>query len=81
MGVFGNGIKTTSFKRPALEGYIQMVQIKGLLSDQEVGFCVQGIDDLILSEDLDNLRSAPVSNALPVDVLTHDLFFLLAVQP
>jgi DNA repair/transcription protein MET18/MMS19 len=56
LGCFTSGIKTSSFKRPALEGYMQLVQLEGFLEEEEVGFVVQTLNELILAEDASELR-------------------------
>lgn len=63
LGVLNAGIKTSNFRRPALDGYMQVVQIEGLLSPEEIGFVVQNINDLILEEG-EELRSGSGSNEL-----------------
>lgn len=60
LGCLSSGIQTANFKKPALEAYMQAVQIEGLLSADELGFVVQSVNDLILSEEADQLRWAPI---------------------
>lgn len=56
VGCFTMGIGNPSFRKPALDGYMQVVQIAGYLDQQEVGFVVQKINDLVLEEEAEDVR-------------------------
>ncbi|KAL7416158.1 Dos2-interacting transcription regulator of RNA-Pol-II-domain-containing protein [Mrakia frigida] len=56
LGCLTSGIQTSNFRKPALEAYMQLVQIEGYLSSSELGFVVQSVNELILSEEADHLR-------------------------
>ncbi|CDZ97248.1 DNA repair/transcription protein Mms19 [Phaffia rhodozyma] len=56
VGCFTAGIGTSLFKRPALEGFMQIVQIEGYLDEEETGFVVQKINDLILAKEAEDIR-------------------------
>ncbi|KAL4245852.1 MMS19 nucleotide excision repair protein [Abortiporus biennis] len=64
LGVLTVGLKATSTSRPALDGLKGMVTTQGLLTDEEVGFVVHNVNEL-LSEDEDE----DVSEAI-LDLLT-----------
>ena len=55
LGVFIAGLKEQSSLRPAIEGLNGMVTTPALLDDQEIGFVVQKVDDVISSQQEDLL--------------------------
>lgn len=59
LGAFSSGIKATASRRPALEGLLQLVKSPQLLTPEELGFTVLGINELLdtkSTNDLDDLR-------------------------
>lgn len=64
LGIFTAGLKTLSTRLPATEGLKVMVNIKDLLSDEELGFIVLHVDEILQNdeEEADNeVRWVPVS--------------------
>lgn len=55
LGCFASGIQTANFKRPALEGYMQLVQMRDYLSTEEIGFVVQTLNGLVLTVEAHDL--------------------------
>lgn len=56
LGCLSSGIQSANFKKPALDAYMQVVQIDDLLSPEELSYVVQSVNELILSEEADQLR-------------------------
>ena len=55
LGVLITGLKTQSSLRPAIEGLNGMVTTPALLDDQEIGFVVQKVNDVVSSQQEDFL--------------------------
>ena len=55
MGVLITGLKAQSSLRPAIEGLDGMVTTPALLEDEEIGFVVQKVNDVISSQHEDFL--------------------------
>jgi DNA repair/transcription protein MET18/MMS19 len=53
LGVFVVGLKAFSSRRSALRGLKGMVETKGLITDEELGFIVHSVNDVILDEEDD----------------------------
>lgn len=53
LGVFVVGLKAFSSRRSALRGLKSMVETEGLVADEELGFIVHSVDDVILDEEDD----------------------------
>ena len=53
LGVFVVGLKAFSSRRSALRGLKSMVETEGLITDEELGFIVHSVDDVILDEEDD----------------------------
>jgi DNA repair/transcription protein MET18/MMS19 len=55
LGVLVTGLKTQSSLPPAIEGLNGLVTTPGLLDDEEMGFVVQNVNDVISSQQGDLL--------------------------
>lgn len=53
LGVFVVGLKAFPSRRSALRGLKSMVETRGLITDEELGFIVHCVDDVILDEEDD----------------------------
>lgn len=53
LSVFVVGLKAPSSRRSALRGLKSMVETKGLITDEELGFVVHSVNDVILDEEDD----------------------------
>lgn len=53
LGVFVVGLKAFSSRRSALRGLKSMVETNGLITDEELGFIVHNVNDVILDEEDD----------------------------
>ena len=53
LGVFVAGLKAFSSKRSALRGLKGMVETEELITDEELGFIVHNVNDIILDEEDD----------------------------
>lgn len=53
LGVFVAGLKALSSRRSALRGLKNMVETEGLITDEELGFIVHNVNDVILDEEDD----------------------------
>jgi len=53
LGVFVVGLKGLSSRRSALRGLKAMVETEGLITDEELGFIVHNVNDVILDEEDD----------------------------
>lgn len=53
LGVFVAGLKAFSSRRSALRGLKSMVEIEGMITNEELGFIVHSVDDVILDEEDD----------------------------
>lgn len=47
MGVYTVGLKTPASRGPALEGLKSMVKTSGLLTDEELGFIVHNVNEIL----------------------------------
>lgn len=58
LGAFTVGLKARSLASPAIEGLLAMVTTPNLLEDEEVGFVVQNVNDIIggQREDMSDIR-------------------------
>jgi DNA repair/transcription protein MET18/MMS19 len=66
LGVLITGLKAQSSLRPAIEGLSGMVTTPALLDDQEIGFVVQKVNDVISSQQEDLLGTrCPFSPLFP----------------
>lgn len=64
LGVLIVGLKAQSSLRPAIEGLNGMVTTPALLDDQEIGFVVQKVNDVISSQQEDFLGTRCASSPL-----------------
>jgi DNA repair/transcription protein MET18/MMS19 len=64
LGVLIVGLKAQSSLRPAIEGLNGMVTTPALLDDQEIGFVVQKVNDVISSQQEDLLGTRCSSSPL-----------------
>ena len=71
LGVLTLGLMSKSSLRPAIEGLSGLVTTTGLLDDDEIGFVVQKVNDVISGpqEDLD--ARYPFSHQLAKVFVTH----------
>lgn len=53
LGVFVVGLKSFPSRRSALRGLKSMVETRGLITDEELGFIVHSVNDVILDEEDD----------------------------
>ena len=53
LGAFVAGLKTFSSRRSGLRGLKSMVETEGLVTDEELGFIVHSVDDIVLDEEDD----------------------------
>lgn len=53
LGVFVVGLKAFSSRVSALKGLKSMVETEGLITDEELGFIVHNVNDVILDEEND----------------------------
>ena len=53
LGVFVVGLNVVSSRRPAMNGLKSMVETDGLISDEELGFIVHHVNDVILDDEND----------------------------
>ena len=67
LGVLITGLKAQSSLRPAIEGLNGMVTTLALLDDQEIGFVVQKVNDVISSQQEDLLGTRCASLFLSPD--------------
>lgn len=89
LGVLIAGLKAQSSLRPAIEGLNGMVTTPGLLDDQEIGFVVQKVNDVISSqqEDLLGTRDAAldllkiISSKTPSHIAQMTLPLLFSALP
>jgi DNA repair/transcription protein MET18/MMS19 len=58
LGVVASGLKSSATVRPALDGIKGLITTKGLLTDEELGFVVHSVNEIIRGdpEDSDNAR-------------------------
>ena len=74
LGVLVSGLKAQSSLRPAIEGLNGMVTTPALLDDQEIGFVVQKVNDVISSQQEDLLGTrcsfSPLSSGFSLTI-TH----------
>ena len=54
LGVFVVGLKALSSRRSALRGLKSMVETEELITDEELGFIVHNVNDIILDEEDDD---------------------------
>ena len=54
LGVFTVGLKNTGTCKHALEGLKNMVTTQGLLSDEEFGFVVHNVNEILLKEGMED---------------------------
>jgi DNA repair/transcription protein MET18/MMS19 len=64
LGVLIAGLKEQPSLRPAIEGLNGMVTTPALLDDQEIGFIVQKVNDVVSSQQEDLLGTRYSSSAL-----------------
>ena len=64
LGVLITGLKAQSSLRPAIEGLNGMVTTPALLDDQETGFVVQKVNDVVASQQEDLLGTRCSSSTL-----------------
>ena len=69
LGVLVTGLKAQSSLRPAIEGLNGMVTTPALLDDQEIGFVVQKVNDVITSQQEDLLGTRCSLSSLSPDFL------------
>jgi DNA repair/transcription protein MET18/MMS19 len=62
LGILVTGLKAQSSLRPAIDGLSGLVTTSGLLDDQEIGFVVQNVNEVISSQQ-DDLLGARCSFA------------------
>jgi len=74
LGVLITGLKAQSSLRPAIEGLNGMVTTPALLDDQETGFVVQKVNDVVVSQQEDLLGTRCYSSTLSPG-------FLLTIAP
>jgi DNA repair/transcription protein MET18/MMS19 len=74
LGVLITGLKAQSSLGPAIDGLSGMVTTPALLDDQEIGFVVQKVNDVISSQQEDLLGTRCSSSTL-------SLGFLLIIAP
>ncbi|KAH9976079.1 Dos2-interacting transcription regulator of RNA-Pol-II-domain-containing protein [Russula compacta] len=65
LGILVTGLKAQSSLRPAIEGLNGLVTTPGLLDDQEIGFVVQKVNDIISEQQKD----LPGARAAALDLL------------
>ena len=53
LGVFVVGLKAFSSRRSTLKGLKSMVETEGLITDEELGFILHNVNDVILEEEDD----------------------------
>lgn len=53
LGVFVAGLKSFSSRKSSLRGLNSMVETEGLITDEELGFVVHNVNDVILDEEDD----------------------------
>ena len=53
LGVFVVGLKAFTSRRPALRGLKSMVETNGLITDEELGFIVHSVNDVVLDDEDD----------------------------
>lgn len=53
LGVFVVGLRAFTSRRPALRGLKSMVETNGLITDEELGFIVHSVSDVILDDEDD----------------------------
>jgi DNA repair/transcription protein MET18/MMS19 len=70
LGVLTVGLKTASSRRPALAGLQGMATTENLLTDEELGFVVHNVNEILEadSDELDDVRSVTFH---PISI--HDL--------
>ena len=70
LGILVTGLKAQSSLRPAIEGLNGLVTTPDLLDDQEIGFVVQKVNDVISSQEEDLLGARcsfpPLSPGFPL---------------
>ena len=67
LGVLIAGLKEKSSLRPAIEGLNGMITTPALLDDQEIGFVVQKVNDVVSSQQEDLLGTRCSSSPLSSD--------------
>jgi DNA repair/transcription protein MET18/MMS19 len=72
LGVFTVGLKATSSRQPALAGLKAMVNAPTLLADDELGFIVHNIDDMLQADSDDG------EDAMFVSFLVSKRYSLIA---
>jgi len=50
LGILASGLKTPSSRQPALACLLGLVSTKNLLSDEEIGFIVHNVDEVLESD-------------------------------
>ena len=78
LGVLVLGLMGKSSLRPAIEGLSGLVTTAGLLDDDEIGFVVQKVNDVISGQQEDLGARCPFSYYLAKVFVTHDS---IAMQP
>ncbi|KAI0056039.1 ARM repeat-containing protein [Artomyces pyxidatus] len=89
LGVLITGLKAPSSTQPAIEGLSAMVTTPGLLEDDEVGFVVQNVNEIIsgLREDLSGSSDAAldllttISTTAPAYISENTLPLLFSTLP
>ena len=66
LGAFTSGLKTGSSSPPALRGLDGLVTTKGLLTDEELGYIVHNVNDLLQGDSGEDVRYLKSSLLLPV---------------
>ena len=64
LGIYTVGLKTANTRSPAISGLKSMVRSKGLLTEQELGFVVHNLNEIIEGspEEFENSRLVRLSN-------------------
>lgn len=65
LGAFTSGLKIGSSSPPALRGLDGLVTTKGLLTDEELGYIVHNVNDLLQGDSGEDVRYFKSSLSLP----------------
>ncbi|THH18072.1 hypothetical protein EW146_g2870 [Bondarzewia mesenterica] len=89
LGAYTVGLKAPSSAHPAIDGLLAMVTTPGLLEDEEIGFVVQNVNDVLASDrqDLSDVSDAAlnllttISTLAPIHISHTTLPLLFSALP
>ena len=79
LGVFSVGLKASSSRLPTLSGLKGMITTKNLLSDEELGFIVHNVDEIIESgtDSLEESRYCSLLSCFSIQLMRTAMKFLI----